>query len=175
LDTAITWVISFFLVVTTAFAAITTVVTNGSNRSEAIAASDQSVVEELESSFKIVDIYQSTGHTLLHVVITNDGRRSFQNFEDWEIVVKYDQHGAAGETILAPTYTDTLVNGTWIDFEYWLDYDQDDPALIEQGILNIHEEMEIQIQVDPKLEHGTYLVVTITSPSGITESATLEA
>lgn len=161
--------------VTTAFAAITTVVTNGSNRSEAIAASDQSVVEELESSFKIVDIRQSTGHALLHVVITNDGRRSFQNFEDWEVVVKYDQNGGAGETILVPTYTDTLVNGTWTDFEYWLDFVQDDPALIEQGILNTHEEMEIRVKIDAMMEHGTYVVVTVTSPTGVTESATLEA
>jgi len=162
-------------VVTTAFAAITVVINNGSNRTEAISASNQSIIETLESSFKIVDIRQSTGHTLLHVVITNDGRRNFENFEDWEVVLRYDQHGADPETILVPPYTDTLVNSTWTDFEYWLDFDVNDPALIEPGILNVHEEMEIRIQVEPKLQHNTYLVVTITSPDGVTESATLYA
>ena len=161
--------------VTTAFAAITVVINNGSNRTEAISASNQSIIETLESSFKIVDIRQSTGHTLLHVVITNDGRRNFENFEDWDIVLRYDQHGADPETILTPPYTDTLVNSTWTDFEYWLDFDVNDPALIEPGILNVHEEMEIRIQVEPKLQHNTYLVVTITSPDGVTESATLYA
>ncbi len=161
--------------VTTAFAAITVVINNGSNRTEAISASNQSIIETLESSFKIVDIRQSTGHTLLHVVITNDGRRNFENFEDWEVVLRYDQHGADPETILVPPYTDTLVNSTWTDFEYWLDFDVNDPALIEPGILNVHEEMEIRIQVEPKLQHNTYLVVTITSPDGVTESATLYA
>lgn len=161
--------------VSTAFAAISVVVTNGSNRAEAISASDQSLLEELESSFKIVDIRQSTGHTLLHVVITNDGRRAFTNFEDWEIVLRYDQAAAAGETVLVPPYTDTLVNNTWTDFEYWLDFDADEPAVIEPGVLNMHEEMEIRIQVDPKLEHNTYLVVTVTSPTGITATATYEA
>jgi hypothetical protein len=174
LGTAITWLISFFIVVSTAFAAITVVTTNGSNRAQAVAATDQTLIETLESSFKIVDVSDSTGQTLLHVTITNDGRRAFTNFEDWEVVVKYDQHGAGGETVLVPTYTDTLVNNTWTDFEYWLDFGADEPSLIEPGVLNVHEEMEIRIQFDPKLENNTYLVVTITSPTGVTESVTHE-
>ena len=170
MDTAVTWIIAFFIVVSTAFAAINGVITTGSNRAQAHAGADQRLVEDLESSFKITDIRQSTGHTLVHVVITNDGRQSFTNFEDWVITLKYDQHGAADETILVPNHTDTLVDNTWTDFEYWLDYDADDPELIEPGVLNVHEEMEIRIQIDPKVEHNTYLVVTVTSPTGITES-----
>lgn len=160
--------------ITTAIAAITVVINNGSNRTEAITQSDQTIIKTLESSFKIVDISHSTGQTLIHVIITNDGRRSLENFDDWEIVLRYDQHGADPETIIVPTHTDSLVNGTWTDFEYWLDYDANDPALIEPGILNVHEEMEIRVQVDPKLENNTYLVVSVTSPHGVTESVTLE-
>ncbi len=174
MGTVITWLISFFLVVTTAFAAITVVMNNGSSRTEAVAASDQSLVEQLESSFKIVDISESGGQTLVHVTITNDGRRAFTNFEDWEIVIRYDQIGADGETFLVPTYTDTLTDNTWTDFEYWLDFDADTPAVIEPGVLNVHEEMEMRIQIDPKIENNTYLVVSITSPSGTTETVTLE-
>ena len=170
MDTAVTWIIAFFIVVSTAFAAINGVITTGSDRAQAHAAADQRLVEDLESSFKITDIRQSGGHSLVHVVITNDGRQSFTNFDDWVITLKYDQHGAADETILVPNHTDTLVGNTWTDFEYWLDYDADDPELIEPGVLNVHEEMEIRIRIDPKVEHNTYLVVTVTSPTGITES-----
>ena len=106
-------------------------------------------------------------------MITNDGRQSFANFDDWVITLKYDQAQAASETVLVPTYTNTLIDNTWTDFEYWLDYNADHPELIEPGVLNAHEEMEIRIQVNPKLENNTYLVVTVTSPSGITESVTL--
>ncbi|NQW20369.1 MAG: hypothetical protein HQ477_06555 [Chloroflexi bacterium] len=173
MGTAITWLISFFLVTTTAFAAITSVINTGSSRTEAISASDHLLVEDLESSFKIIDINESTGQTLVHVVITNDGRQSFANFDDWVITLKYDQAQAASETVLVPTYTNTLIDNTWTDFEYWLDYNADHPELIEPGVLNAHEEMEIRIQVNPKLENNTYLVVTVTSPSGITESVTL--
>ena len=175
MGTAITWLIAFFIVVTTAFAAINGVIKTGSDRAQAHAVTDQRLIEDLESSFKITDISQSTGQTLVHVVITNDGRQSFTNFEDWVVTIKYDQQGGADETILVPNYTDSLVDNAWTDFEYWLDYGADEPALIEPGVLNVHEEMEVRIQIDPKVENNTYLVVTITSPTGITESITLLA
>lgn len=175
MGTAITWIIAFFIVITTAFSAITGVMTSGSDRAEAQADSNALLITDLESSFKLISVRQSTGHTLIHLILTNDGRRSFDALEDWVITVRYDQAQSPGETYLVPFYTDTLVNNSWTPFEFWIDYDADEAELLEPGILNVHEEMEIRIQVDPKLEHNTPVVVTLTSPQGVTESITFDA
>jgi hypothetical protein len=96
-------------------------------------------------------------------------------FEDWVVTVRYDQDGGSDETYLVPSYTDALSDNTWTAQEFWLDYDSSEAELIEPGILNMHEEMEVRIQVNPVLESGTDVVVTLTSPNGVTESITFEA
>jgi len=160
-------------VVTTAFAAITVVMNNGSSRTEAVAESDQRIVEELETSFKLVSLTEGVVQTRLDLVLTNDGRRTLGEFEDWVVTVWYDQDGG-GETSIVPTYDTTLGDNKWIANSFWLDYSGADAEEIEPGRLNVHEELEIRIQLNPLLEASTYVVVTLTSPTGITESITLE-
>ncbi len=160
------------MVVTTAFAAITVVINNGSNRTEAIANSDQRTVEELESSFKLLSLTEGVAQTRLDLVLTNDGRRTLADFEDWIVTVRYDQDGA-DETYLVPTYASALADNTWTTDSFWLDYTGVITEQIEPGRLNVHEELEIRIQLNPLLKASTYVVVTLTSPTGITESITL--
>jgi hypothetical protein len=171
---AITWLVAFFVTVTTAFAAITGVMDTSSSRTEALADSDQRVIAELESSFKIVGVSQSNGHQRIELIVTNNGRRAFTDFKDWDITVRYDQTGSPEETDLVPFYSETLVDGSWVTASFWLEHDSQ-AELIEPGILNPHEEVEIHVQVNPKLEHGTWVVVTFTSPYGVTESIAFEA
>ncbi len=175
MSTAIIWLITFFLVVGTATTAVTVVITNGASRTEATADSQARLIDEIESSFKLVSVSQSTGRTLIHLILTNDGRSSLREFEDWVVTVRYDQDGGSDETYLYPTYTDSLTDNTWTAQEFWLDYGASQAELIEPGILNMHEEMEVRIQVNPILESGTDVVVTLTSPHGVTESITFEA
>jgi hypothetical protein len=173
MGTAITWLIAFFVTVTTAFAAITSVMNTSSDRTEALANSDQRVIEELESSFDIVSVAQSTGYQRIELVITNDGRRALGHFEDWAITVRYDQTGAADETHLTPPYSDTLADNVWTTDSFWLEHNTQ-AELIEPGILNVHEEVEIHIQLNPKMEKLKYVLVTITSPWGLTKSITFK-
>jgi hypothetical protein len=175
MGTVITWLISFFLVVSTAFLAITSVTDNGSDQAQAIARADESVVEEIESSFKIVSINVGGGQTLVNVIITNDGKRSLGDFEDWTVRLRYDQIGGDPEIVFTVPYSASLGDDTWTDQSFWLDYSGADPEKINPGRLNPHEELEMRIQVDPKIENNTFVVVTITSPTGITESITLKA
>ncbi len=175
MSTTIIWLITFFLVVGTATTAVTVVITNGASRTEATADSQARLIDEIESSFKLVSVSQSTGRTLIHLILTNDGRSSLGEFEDWVVTVRYDQDGGSDETYLYPTYTDSLTDNTWTAQEFWLDHGASQAELIEPGILNMHEEMEVRIQVNPILESGTYVVVTLTSPHGVTESITFEA
>jgi len=174
MGTAITWLIAFFIVITTAFAAINGVMSTGASRAEAYAATDQLLIDDVESSFKLVSARQSAGHTLINLIITNDGRTSFTNFEDWVVTVRYDQKGGADEIFLVPPYTNSLSDNTWTAQEFWLDYDQDDPEVIEPGVLNPHEEMEVRIQINPNLEHRTWIVLTMTSPWGVTDTLTFK-
>lgn len=160
--------------VTTAFAAITVVMNNGSNRTEAIMASDQSAVEEVETSFKLVSLAEGIAQTRLDLVLTNNGRRTLSDFEDWVITIRYDQDGGSGETIVVPEYASALADNKWTDHSFWIDYSGATAEAIEPGRLNQHEELEIRIQLNPIIESATYVVVTLTSPTGITESITLE-
>jgi hypothetical protein len=175
LGTAITWLVSFFLVVTTAFAAITVVINNGANRTEAIAAADQTLTEELESSFKLISIAEGVAQTRLDLVLTNNGRRTLADFEDWIITVRYDQDGVSGETVIVPTFASALADNTWTAHSFWIDYNGATAEAIDPGMLNAHEELEIRMQLNPIIESATYVVVTLTSPTGITESITVQA
>ncbi len=174
MSTAITWLISFFLVIGTAFTAVTTVISNSSARTEANADSHARLIDDFESSFKLVSVKQKDKHKRIELVVTNDGRQAISDWEDWVITVRYDQDGAADEIYVAPPYTDTLVDNTWTTDSFWLEYSSQ-AELIEPGILNVHEEVEIRIKLNPKMEKDTYVVVTLTSPFGVSKSITFEA
>ncbi len=174
MGTVITWLISFFLVVSTAFVAITAVMNDGSDRTEAVAEADQSVLEELESSFKLVSLTEGVAQTRLDLVLTNDGRRTLGDFEDWVVTIWYDQDGGSSETILVPAYAAVLADNKWTAHSFWIDHSGATAEAIEPGRLNVHEELEIRIQLNPIIQSATYVVVTLTSPIGITESITVK-
>ncbi len=161
--------------VTTAFAAITVVINNGANRTEAIAAADQTLTEELESSFKLISIAEGVAQTRLDLVLTNNGRRTLTEFDDWIVTIRYDQNGVDGETVIVPAFASALADNTWTAHSFWIDYNGSTAEAIDPGMLNVHEELEIRMQLNPIIESATYVVVTLTSPTGITESITLQA
>ncbi len=172
MGTAITWLIAFFVVVAAALTAVTGVISTGSNRAESVAASDERLIEELETSIKLVSagLVTGSGNTQVDIVVTNDGRRSLGEFGEWDVMVRYDQFGPAGETYMTPVYSATLVDNSWTAHSFWLDYDTSQDELIEPGRLNVHEEMVIRIQLSPKIQNNTSVVVTITTPVGFTET-----
>lgn len=174
MGTVITWVISFFLVVSTAFVAITSVITNSTNQAQAVATNNQRLIDDIESSFKLVSLTEGVAQTRLDLVLTNDGRSTLDDFENWVVTVRYDQ-SSGGETYLAPTYATVLADNTWTAHSFWLDYNGSTAEAIDPGMLNVHEQLEIRMQLNPIIESATYVVVTLTSPTGITESITLQA
>jgi len=121
-----------------------------------------------------VSVSDSAARTLINLIVTNDGRSNLTDFQDWVVTIRYDQDGGSDETFLVPTYTDSLADNKWTAFQFWLDYGASQAELIEPGILNPHEEMEVRIQVYTVLQAGTDVVITLTSPQGVTESITFE-
>ena len=161
MGTAITWLIAFSVVIASLFTAVTGVISTGSLRAESVAVSDQRLIEELETSIELV--------------LTNDGRTSLGEFEDWILTVRYDQDKAAGETYVVPFYSDSLVDNSWVTHSFWLDYDASQGELIDPGRLNVHEEMVIRIKLNPKMEKNKLVVVTVTTPAGFTETIIFES
>ena len=160
--------------VTTAFAAITSVITNSTDQAQAVATSNQRLIDDNESSFKLVSLTEGVAQTRLDLVLTNDGRRTLDDFEDWVVTVRYDQ-SSGGETYVSPVFATALADNPWTAHSFWIDYNVSTAEAIDPGMLNVHEELEIRMQLNPIIESAIYLVVTLTSPTGITESITLQA
>ena len=175
MGTAITWLIAFSVVIASLFTAVTGVISTGSLRAESVAVSDQRLIEELETSMKFVSVKTRDKNKEIELVLTNDGRTSLGEFEDWILTVRYDQDKAAGETYVVPFYSDSLVDNSWVTHSFWLDYDASQGELIDPGRLNVHEEMVIRIKLNPKMEKNTLVVVTITTPAGFTETIIFES
>ena len=177
MGTAITGLIGLMLVIGTAVTAVGTILSIGADRSNSIAAYNERLIEELETSIGVVSATTvgGSGDSQFDVVITNDGRRSLGSFDDWSITVRYDQVGGPGETFVSPAHSDVLVDNTWTAHSFWLDYADSQSELIEPGRLNIHEEVVLRIQLDPTFQAATPVVITITAPTGYTDTIIFES
>jgi hypothetical protein len=172
MGTALTALIALMLVIGAAVTAVNTVLSTGGKRADAMTADNERLIEELETSISLVSAttVSGSGNTQFDVVVTNDGTRGLGSFDDWNITVRYDQAGAPGETFTSPVYSDTLVNNTWITQSFWLDYTGSQAELIEAGRLNMHEEVVVRIQLDPGFAPNTPVVITVTVPTGYTDT-----
>ncbi len=170
MGTAITSLIAFFLVIGSTITAVNTVLDSGSDRAAALAASNERLVAELETSVGLVSATSSTnsGSTRADVVITNDGIRSIASFEDWDVTVRYEPSGTPSELVIHLPYSTTESDNTWTDASFWIDYDNSTAELIELGRLNPHEEFVIRARLNPEIEPGTTGEVTVTTPTGQT-------
>jgi hypothetical protein len=170
MTTAVLALFAFFLVIGTTMTAVNTVLNTGSNNAQALAADYELLIEEIESSFDVISATETTGGggSYIDVVITNDGKRSYEDFSEWEVTVRYDQTGGDDETVVFTPYNSTETDNTWRDYTFWLDHGNSVVEAIEPNHLNQHEEMVLRIHVVPEVEATTTGEVTITSPTGQT-------
>ena len=82
MGTALTSLIALFLVIGTAVTAVNTVLNTGGDRAEALAASYEQLIAEIESSIALVSAVETSsgGISYVDVVFTNDGRRALSNY-----------------------------------------------------------------------------------------------
>ena len=106
MGTAIASLFAFFLVIGATMTAVNTVLDTGENNAKVRAANDHRLITNLETSVGLISATAPTGGgvTQVDVVLTNDGIRSIASFEDWDVTVRYDQTGAADETVLMAPY-----------------------------------------------------------------------
>ncbi|MDG0866534.1 hypothetical protein [Candidatus Lucifugimonas marina] len=170
MGTAVVSLFAFFLVIGTTMTAVNTVLNTGSDNAQALAAKNELLVAELESSIELVSATAATGGgvTQVDVVLSNDGMRTFSSYDDWDVSVRYDQTGGSDETVLLAPYSASTTDNSWTDLSFWLDYDNSIAELIEPGRINQHEEMVLRIQLNPEVQASTSGEVKITTPSGQT-------
>ena len=172
MGTALSSLIALFLVIGTTVTAVYTVLNSGNDRAMALADSNERLLTELETSIQLESATASVdaGDTRVDIVITNDGRRSLASFSDWNVSVRYEQDGAPEETVIQLTYSTSESDNTWTDLSFWIDYDNTVPELYEPGRLNQLEEMLMRVRLSPQVEASTTGQVTVTTPSGLTET-----
>jgi len=87
MGTAITALFSFFIVFGTTMTVINTVLQTGSDNAEAQVTSNQRLIDDIETSVKLVSASATTGAgvTQVDVVVTNDGRRTLDSFAEWAV------------------------------------------------------------------------------------------
>ena len=118
MGTTIAWLIAFSVVIASAFTAVTGVISTGSDRAESVTVSDARMIEELETSISLVSVTTTDKNKQIEIVVTNDGRRSIADFEDWVITVRYDQDKQDPETYTVPFYSTSLVDNSWTPFSF---------------------------------------------------------
>ncbi len=96
MGTAITSLIALFLTIGTTMAAVNIVMNTGSDRAEALAVSNEQLIAKIESSVALVSATEtsSEGVSYIDIVITNDGRRALNSFDDWDVIVRYIEASA---------------------------------------------------------------------------------
>ena len=170
MGTAVVSLFAFFLVIGSTMTAVNTVLKISSDNAQAQAVSNERLITNLETSIGLVSATATTGGgvTQVDVVVTNDGRRSISDFENWNITVRYDQTGASDETVLATPYATSATDNSWTDLSFWYDYGNSTAEHIEPGRINQQEEMVMRIQLNPEVQASTTGEVNITTPSGQT-------
>ena len=97
----------------------------------------------------------------VQVTLSNEGDTKLADFEEWDVIVKYDSTGGS-DVIRWLSYVD----GVPI-FDQW---SEDVGDLFEPDILNPGEQMTVTIGLDTQIGQPTTNTVTIGTPNGISVS-----
>jgi hypothetical protein len=103
----------------------------------------------------------------LNVTLLNGGQTKLSSFSNWDVIVQYDGDDGGyyakwlPYTSGAPGADEWTVGGIYVD---------GNPEAFEPDILNPGETLEIVATIDPPAEIDTALMVTISTPNGITAS-----
>jgi len=105
-----------------------------------------------------------TAADTLEVTLKNTGQTKLADFAKWDVIVQYhDDSGNARSTWL-PYTNGTLGDNQWQVAEIQLNGAAE---VIEPGVLNPGEEINIKAQLNPEVGAGTTNVVVIATPNGI--------
>ena len=103
----------------------------------------------------------------LNVTLLNGGQTKLSSFSKWDVIVQYDGDDGGYYAKWLPYTSGAPGAGEWTVAGIYMD---GDPEVFEPDILNPGETLEIVATIDPPAERDTVLMVTISTPNGITAS-----
>ena len=120
-----------------------------------------------------VDITSGPSGFFIDWSIRNTGQTELRGFEDWDVIVAYQDSSGSGLVTRRLTYSssdppavnDWTVQGVYLDAEALTD------EVFDPGIVNPGEELIISAQLSPVIASGTTNQVTLAVSNGVTVSA----
>ena len=169
MGTAAVSLLAFFIVLGTAFTAMSDVLSLGQRGADNMRASWTEAERMVDSDAYAVSASAQTTvtETDVEVVVHNRGRAKYPavSFAQWEVVVRYVDDGGTERLEYMP-YSDTLQAGTWTASQIYLDEPTLTAEVYEPDIFNPEEEMVITVRLSALLGASTTNTVTVSTPEG---------
>lgn len=102
----------------------------------------------------------------VQVTLKNTGSTRLSDFNTWDVFLQYSD----GQALQLNWYAYGVSENQWNE-RIFQDASTQAPEVIEPGILNPGEEMQVTINITPPVATDTTDLVTITTPNGVTTSA----
>ena len=107
----------------------------------------------------------------IEVALSNTGQMKLSSFSKWDVIIQYYDDGDTYYTKWLPYTEETLGDNEWQKTGIYLDAGDETPEAFEPVILNPGEEMKIEAKLSPPPQGGTTVDVIISTPNGVSESA----
>jgi hypothetical protein len=107
----------------------------------------------------------------LSVRVANDGSIPLSGFENWDVIVQYEDASGSGHVLwmpyggTAPGANEWTLEGIYFDGE---------AEVVERGLLNPREELVITAELMPAIGAGTTNLVTVSTDRGVSAQYVFE-
>jgi flagellar protein FlaF len=105
-----------------------------------------------------------TAANTLEVTLKNNGQTKLADFDKWDVIIQYHDDSGSVRSIWLPYTGGTLGDNQWQVTAIQLNGDAE---VIEPGVLNPGEEIDIRVRLNPEVGDGTTNAVVIATPNGI--------
>lgn len=169
MGTAAVSLTAFLIVLGTAFAVMSDVLSLGPRSADRARASWLEAERMVDSAAYAVSATASSTatETDVAIVVENRGRSKYpsSDFGGWEVVVRYTDTNGTEQLEYIP-YSATLQEGFWSLDQLYVDEPSLAAEVYEPGIFNSEEEMAITVRLSELLGAGTTNMATVTTPEG---------
>jgi len=150
---------------------VTTIMTSfqaASTVTESLKEMEEQAADIRRTEINAVD-NDNTGGGDFYITVENEGQTNLSRFAKWDVIAQYERGGTDYLTYLEYTTDADPGNNQWsVDGIYVLNKD---PEVLDPGILNPGETMELLIELDPGLSIGDNGRITVSTPNGVTSQA----
>ncbi len=132
--------------------------------------SDLSLQEQTHTALSIVNAQTHAG-TQVELSVENTGSIKLTDFKQWDVIVQYrDNNPLSGNHIEWMPYSVTPAADKWTVQGIYNDATTLVSESYDRGIFDPGEEAILGLQLNPRIEAGSYVQVVITTPNGVSTS-----